>query len=184
MMTLPDKLIAMIERRLEDFPKVEGVIIGKTKEAQSMHVQIAVQRVESFVTLFKIKLTIEPLAATVTMTALENTVDPGDIVSESQMVSDQVVLDFNESDGSDARLMHAALDKRLRVVGFEDLSEYSHLHLSKVEGEHVEETLQSITDVLDDESTLLSFCEDLIPVAPEEQTQKLSRAELLVEIDE
>ena len=120
MKTLPDKLIAIVESRLEDFPKVEGVIVGRTREGQTTNVLIAVQRVNSFVTMFKIKLTIEPLAATVTMSPLIVGIEPTDVITDAQKTADQIVLDFVDGDGSDVDKMIAALSKRLRMGGIED----------------------------------------------------------------
>ena len=119
MMTIAEKLEAVIEARLAHFPKVEGIVVGRTKQDQTRSVLIAVQRVESFQTLFKIKLIVEPLSATVTLSPLTEPVDEGDLISAAQKEADQMVIDFNSGD---TRRLLNAIDKRLRLGNIHDVS--------------------------------------------------------------
>ena len=108
MMNCKQKLLKLIETTIDEFPKVEPVMVGKTSDGTGEKTLVAVQRVESFDTLFNISISVAgPLAGMVTISGLKSCIDPDD----KPTVADQVEIEFTSAKG--ARELRDALLKRL-----------------------------------------------------------------------
>lgn len=122
MQTIDKKLLDLIDQSVNEFGQVETIYMTTGRGAHhGTKLLIAVQRMNTLVTLFTIAVEFMPLMASVTVSELVQAKDPTDTISPEQKTIETLSIDFNSGEGLEAlqkaiqlRLSHGAYIDTIR----------------------------------------------------------------------